>query len=203
MSFCLTPFPVYCFKPVSLGVIYYPATDDRYIENKGLKRCRTNKGSDFLEWSFEQRTELANLDAGQRQGDLRKGSERGSDKCQLRLVAVEARTVDSVHLHFPACCAVLLLFKNFYISFLLLFLIIIYEVSRCWLNFCLIHRLQSTEVGLKEGATPQRSWTRSSCSTWTPFCVSLLRTGCMCSWLSVRLWWLYYDGWEHLKIFNV
>lgn len=40
----------------------------------------------------------------------------------------------------------------------------------------------------------KRPWTWSYGSTWTWFCVSLLRPGGVCSWSSVRLWLLWWLG---------
>lgn len=105
-------------------------------------------------------------------------------------------TVDTAYLHFLAFCVILLLFLKVYISFLLLFLIIIYKVSWRQLNFCLVHKFQNTEKGWKKEDTPQRCCTWCSCSTWA------WGWG-VCSWLSVRCWWFHCDRWEHWKILNV
>ena len=54
-------------------------------------------------------------------GDLSKGSEKGSDECQLQASDCSMGPVDSAHLHFLAFCVVSVLFLNAFISLLFLF----------------------------------------------------------------------------------
>lgn len=79
------------FEALKFGVIYNVAIDNRYVKDQGLKR-RKNPSTGWIERPqifFRNKVSCkdSNFDAGQRQGDVRKGSERGSDKCQPRACA--------------------------------------------------------------------------------------------------------------------